>query len=545
MATRSPPAGRFSEPGENLHALALTGARDGIWDWDRTADRVYYDPQWKALAGYGPDELSDGSSEWLDRVHPDDLPEVNRQLKVHIAGTTAYFRSEHRMRHSDGTYRWVLVRGTAIRNGAGEAVRIVGLLTDINEQKQNELRLHAQLDEMRFALASEKVLMEELDRKNRELTELSITDGLTGLYNHRFLQQRFDFEYKRTRRYGGELCCLLMDIDHFKKINDTYGHQFGDYVLKRIAAIIKSNSREVDICGRYGGEEFLIIANLTRKNAIKFALKLHDAIEAELFEHPSAMVKATVSIGIAECTNEVKTRQELIERADRAMYQAKKDGRNLVRVWKDVITTASGAEQYGVEELREKFRGLSVQMQSAYIEATDALVKAVEAKDSSAHEHSGNVARYAVAIAREMRLPAEQIEVIKFGAILHDIGKISIPDSILQKEGALTARERRIVQQHPEVGVSILRDIRFLEKELPIVLSHHERFDGKGYPHGLSSYEIPLGARIVAVVDAFDRMVHARAADRVLTEKKAAMQLVREKGKRFSPEIVDAFLKSM
>lgn len=544
-AGRSHPDGWFRTPEENLAALALAGVGDGLWDWHRVADRVYYDPQWKALVGYGPDDLSDGSSEWLDRIHPDDVAEVKRYLDAHFAGRTAHFRSEHRLRHADGTCRWVLVRGTALRDQAGEAVRIVGTLTDINEQKQAEFKLHAQLDEMRFALASEKVLMEELDRKNRELTELSITDGLTGLYNHRFLQQRFDFEFKRTRRYGGELCCLLMDIDHFKKLNDTYGHQFGDYVLKGIAALIKSHSREVDICGRYGGEEFLIIANLTEKNALQFAGKLHDAIGSERFEHPSAMVKVTVSIGIAECTNEVKTRQELIERADRAMYQAKKDGRNLVRVWKDVENALSENEKYGVAELREKFQGLSMQMQNAYVEAINALVKVVEAKDPTAQEHSENVARHAVAIARTMHLATDQIEVVKFAAILHDIGKISIPDALLHKTAKLSAHERQVLRQHPEVGVEILKDIRFLEKELPIILYHHEHFDGKGYPYGLCRYEIPVGARIIAVADAFDTMLHGRTGTDKHSVEEAVKQLVREKNRQFSPEVVDAFLKSM
>jgi diguanylate cyclase (GGDEF)-like protein/putative nucleotidyltransferase with HDIG domain len=447
--------------------------------------------------------------------------------------------------HADGNYRWVLVRGTAVRNQAGIAVRMVGTLTDINEQKQSDVKLHAQLDEMRFALASEKVLMEELDRKNRELVELSITDGLTGLYNHRFLQQRFDFEFKRTRRYGGDLSCLLIDIDHFKKLNDTYGHQFGDYVLRQIASIIKAHSREVDICGRYGGEEFLIIANLSEKNALLFAGKLHDAIECENFEHPSALVKVTVSIGIAECTNDVKAKQELIERADRAMYQAKNDGRNLVRVWKDVTTGFFGADRNGVEGIREKFRELSLQVQRSYIEAIDAIVKAVENENPGAHEHAENVAGYAVDIARRLRLPADQIDVIKLGALLHDIGKIGTPDAIHQKDCSSTWPEQKIADQHPEVGISILKGIRFLEKEIPIVLYHHERFDGKGFPHGLKKYEIPLGARIVAVADFFDNLHRGRDEKKKLSKKRAIEILISERSIRFSPDVVDVFVNTM
>ena len=186
-----------------------------------------------------------------------------------------------------------------------------------------------------------------------------------------------------------------------------------------------------------------------------------------------------------------------------------------------------------------------MQMQSAYVEAINALVKAVEAKDPTAHEHSENVARHAVTIARTLRLAPDETEVIKFAAILHDIGKISIPDTLLHKTGTLSARERQILQQHPEVGVSILKDIRFLEKELPIVLYHHECFDGTGYPYGLSRFEIPVGARIVAVADAFDRMLHGRTGTEKHSMEEAVKQLVSEKNRKFSPEVVDAFLTSM
>lgn len=529
--------------GECIAALALEGACDGLWDWDRKSGRIYYDNHWKALAGYGTDELSDDPDEWFSRIHNDDRLIVRKMIDDHMAGKTAHFRSEHRLLHNDGTYRWVLARGTAVRISSGRSFRIVGTLTDINDRKMHELELLKQLDELRFAIASEKVLMEELDRKNRELVELSITDGLTGLYNHRFLQERFDFEFKRIRRYGGALSCLLLDIDHFKALNDTYGHQFGDYVIKQIATIIKTRSREVDICGRYGGEEFMVISNLQKENALKYASKLHAAIENHRFEHPEAEVRVTVSIGVAEYNNDVKTKQELIERADRAMYRAKNDGRNLIRLWKETDEPdALSGDRGGIDEMKKRFRDLSSRMRSAYMESTDALIKAVEAKDPFAHEHSANVSAYSVAIAKSLVLPEETVEIIRFAAMLHDIGKISVPNSILRKKGNLTVREQQLLNRHPEVGVTILKDIRFLEKEIPVILYHHERYDGKGFPHGLKGREIPLGARIVAVADAFDKMVTGRFSGRKMSENKACEKMKKQKGSLYSPEVVDAFL---
>ncbi len=191
------------------------------------------------------------------------------------------------------------------------------------------------LSELEFALASEKVLLEELDRRNKELVALSITDGLTGLYNHRFIQERFDFEFKRAQRYKTNLSCMLIDIDNFKSINDSFGHQFGDLVLREIAQILRKNSREVDICGRYGGEEFMIITNLPVEGALMYAKKLRAAVEDYLFEVNGRKVGVTVSIGLAEFNVKIPHKQAMIRQADVALYQAKEDGKNLIRTWEE------------------------------------------------------------------------------------------------------------------------------------------------------------------------------------------------------------------
>lgn len=535
---------------ESSYADAATrgivdATQDGIWDWDLESGRVYYSPQWLLLAGYGAATPADTPETWLSRLHDDDKASVNKLIALLIANKTARLRSEHRLFQADGSYRWVLARGAATMRRRGAPSRIAGTLTDISAYKQREQHLTAQLDELRFALASEKVLMEELDRKNRELRELSITDGLTGLYNHRFLQERFDFEFKRVRRYGGALSCLLIDIDHFKSLNDNFGHQYGDYVLREIAAIIKKQSREVDICGRYGGEEFVVISNVEGHNALSYAVKLHAAIENYRFEHPSRKVRVTVSIGVAHYDNEIKTKQELIERADMAMYQAKNDGRNLIRVWREPDgADALSADRRGIVRLKEQFHEISGRLRAAYIESVGALVNVVEERDPAAAGHAAEVARHAVAIAKQLRLSAEEIDIVRSGALLHDVGKISVPDGVLHKK-RLSERERRLLNRHPEVGATMLKDIEFLEKELPVILYHHERYDGKGFPHGLKGREIPLGARIVAVADAYDSMVAGRSGGEKLPVAAACAGLTQEKAKKFSPEIVEALIAAL
>lgn len=539
--------GTASETGapQNYDSSALAALAEilgGVWDWNLVTNRIYFNAKWRAIAGCGSTVIRDDPEQWFSRIHPEDLSTFQSALKAHLDDPREPFVSEHRLKQDDGTYRWVSARGTALPDADGKPVRMAGTISDIDERKKRELQLVSQLDELRFALASEKVLLEELDRKNRELKELSITDGLTGLYNHRFLQERFDFEFKRIRRYGGALSCLLIDIDHFKKLNDTWGHQFGDTVIREIASIIKNSSREVDICGRYGGEEFVVISNLEERHAMLYATKLRAAVENHLFDHPSEKIVVTVSVGVAQYDSDVKTKQELIERADKAMYEAKSDGRNLVRVWKKSVDREDpDTDRAGIMNLKEKLQELFAGMQTAYIHSIESLIKVVEAREPFAHRHSSRVSQYSVAIAKEMKLTTEEIEVIRLGALLHDIGKIGVPDTILVKKEPLSDREQRLFDRHSEMGADILRDITPLEKEIPIILYHHERYDGKGFPHGLKGREIPLGARIVAVADAFDGMRRGKSG-RELTIEEAIRKLSEGRANRFSPDVVDLFM---
>jgi diguanylate cyclase (GGDEF)-like protein/PAS domain S-box-containing protein/putative nucleotidyltransferase with HDIG domain len=528
---------------EERYALAVSGSKDGLWDWDLVSGTVYYSSRWKAMLGYEESEIGEGPDEWLDRIHPADLESVKARLDEHTRGTTPHFESEHRIRYKDGRYRWFLLRGTAIRDDNGTAIRIAGSQSDITERKRAEKSLKKALGELEFALASEKVLLDELDKKNKELVALSITDGLTGLYNHRFLQERFEFEFKRAKRYGVRLSCMLMDIDHFKQINDTHGHQFGDLVLKQIAVLLRTNSREVDICGRYGGEEFMIITNQECDGTLQYANKLHAAIEDHVFTAEDTSIHVTVSIGITTYQNDIRSRQEMIERADVALYQAKEDGRNLIRVWKEPDRSEGRAvDQDEIDDLKARFDSLSTRMRAMYIESTYALLHAVDAKDHYTEVHSNNVSRYAVAIARRLGLHEDEVEVIKYAGLLHDVGRIGIDERILVKKESLTEEEFEVLKKHPVIGADILKDVKFLEKEIPLVLYHHERYDGKGYPQGLRGRQIPLGARILAVADAYDAMTTDREFKLKMAPDKAMEELVAGKETQFSPEVVDAFV---
>lgn len=529
---------------EERYALAIKGSKDGVWDWDLVNNEVYYSPEWKFICGTPEDDLGTSPDEWFKRVHPDDISNVRSQIDTHLDGDISTIESEHRLLHQDGNFRWVVVRGTAVFDEGGKPVRLAGSLRDITDRKEAEEGLKSALAELKFALASEKVLLEELDKKNKNLVELSITDGLTGLYNHRFIQERFAFEFKRAKRYHTPLSCLMIDIDHFKRVNDVYGHQFGDLVLRELASLLTKNSREVDICGRYGGEEFLIITTQLSEGAMIYASKLHKAIESHVFQNEAHSVHVTVSIGVTEYNGELTSKQEMIERCDNALYQAKRDGRNLIRVWKEEDKRDVGTlDVDGISDLKTKVSSLSNKMRATYMESTNALLKAVDVKDHYTLEHSENVSRYSVAITRAMNFDEEEIDVIKNAALLHDIGKIGIDKAVLTKNGPLTKSEFEILKKHPMIGVNILKDVKFLEKEIPIIKHHHERYNGGGYPQGLKEREIPFGALILGVADAYDAMSTDREFKAKLSKEEAIKELKDGRGTQFSPEVVDVFIE--
>jgi putative nucleotidyltransferase with HDIG domain len=192
--------------------------------------------------------------------------------------------------------------------------------------------------------------------------------------------------------------------------------------------------------------------------------------------------------------------------------------------------------------MKAKFTHLSSQMRAAYMESTNALVRAVEAKDPYEHRHSERVADYSVKLARRLNVPETEVEVIKYAALLHDVGKIGVAQEVLVKTEPLTASEYDLLKKHPIVGVNILKEVKFLEKEIPIVMYHHERFDGKGYPHGLKGREIPLGARIVAVADSFEAMTAGRMYRQPQTVLEVIEELKKGKNTQFDPDLIDAFV---
>ncbi len=368
----------------------------------------------------------------------------------------------------------------------------------------------------------------------------SLTDALTGVGSRKLLEDRLQTEAALAKRYKRPFSVSIIDLDNFKTINDILGHAAGDDSLRKLTECMKSQKREPDILARYGGDEFVILMPETKADE---AVKLLERVRAEVQKIAVAEnISMTISCGVAQSLPGNKdASSEIIRRADLALYEAKNTGRNCVKLWDKTMSKALSKGDIEVEKikkLKRRIAGLSEQAEKMFIQSIWGLVQALEAKDKYSKKHSENVMHYSVGIARTMDIPPKQLEVIRRAAMIHDIGKIGVPDAILSKTNRLTLRERSIIEQHPLIAVRILEKMNFLEQEVAIVRCHHEKWNGQGYPDGLSHGSIPLGARILAVADSFDALTSDRAYHNSLSIDKAVKIIADSSGYDFDPDVV-------
>lgn len=510
-------------------------------------------------------------------------------------------------------------------------------------------------------LEQSRSLVNKLEEANSQLAKQTAMDGLTGLGNHRSFHQRLGEQVHRVGRYGEFFSLAMIDVDHFKAYNDAYGHQEGDTALKDIAEIIRRQIRESDFAARYGGEEFaVILPHTTKKQALVAVERIRKAID----EHPFANGKVTVSAGISECPSDGVVQNEVLDKADRALYHAKLTGRNRVCLWgaseetrsasdaaadskpiqvliiesdrearlmlEDslrnagyelhraantaeaikllrsrkfdimlsdallldtdgmqviglasaihptmpiVVTTAEHTRGIAKEALRHGVTDLLVKpfntnelpvviernlerkrlerqmllekSTGILLQAIDALVAAIDAKDRMTAGHSARVTHISLAIADVLGLPSEERYTLELAARLHDIGKISLPDEALNKEGKLSEEDWAAMRRHPAVGSQIIGSIKDLSYIATIVRHHHERLDGLGYPDGLQGEAIPFLSRVIAVADAFEAMTSNRSYRPAMSSDMAMAELRRCIGTHYSEQIVKALEEAL
>jgi putative two-component system response regulator len=623
-----------------------------------------FEPGTEHVTGYTAQDHVDDPMIWLTMVHPDDRVRVMQHIEALRQGKPMSV-VEHRILHKDGPIRWLRNTSITRRDEDGTLIGYDGLITDITELKVAE---------------------QQRDELLKSLRELAISDAMTGLPNRRGFNDEMHRAWNMALRHQVSLGVLIIDVDHFKSVNDTHGHLVGDGVLREFADRIRPLLRESDVLCRYAGDELVAILPWTDRDMTRHvAERIRHAVEANSFEQCGMPLHITISIGgHAEMPREGHSPEVFINKADRALYRAKHLGRNRVSMSVQA-KEVSVMEERAIPQIRSREAGLALvldsdqeraeqavaalatlqvegvpvrneavarelmarehgqvdlmlldnaisepqafslvdslhqidsllvpiwlgpsyeesealesiwerlpdavgspawfacvrrslehrklllenrryenhleamvhqkgrlltralhQAEKSFENTLEIMAQVIAAREQTTAEHCQRVARMAVILAEEIGVSEEEREQIRYGALLHDIGKIGIPDDILLKPGPLDADEWSVMQTHPRIGHRIVAGVPAFNTISDIVLSHQERYDGAGYPRGLRGEEICLGARIFAVVDAYDAMRSDRCYAGAVSTDEAIAELIREKHKQFDPMVVDAFIR--
>lgn len=388
----------------------------------------------------------------------------------------------------------------------------------------------------------------ELQEKNLALANY---DELTGLINRRHFFELFKREILQAKMKSHVMALMLLDVDHFKSINDTYGHLAGDVILKQTGKILRENLYPLDVAARYGGEEFTVLMpDTSLDKAKKAAERLRGIIDRWQWVVSDNPLSVTISIGlVALDPNHIIDSRDMVGKADAALYAAKHKGRNCVVCWNETDTEADEAAEpksQDYHELQTKISSLTRELRTQAMGTVSALEKAMSLaiRDPYLEHHAKHVQVYATAIAREMNLSAELTGRIGTAALLHDLGKMGMPSYLFSKTTALTKEELHIIRQHPSASTQILAPLGIFYHELQIIRHHHERFDGTGYPDGLQGRQIEIGARVVTVADVFDAITSDHLHRKSQSFETALKDIREGSGTQFDPEVVEAFMKA-
>jgi diguanylate cyclase (GGDEF)-like protein/PAS domain S-box-containing protein/putative nucleotidyltransferase with HDIG domain len=437
---------------------------------------------------------------------------------------------EFHNRKKSGEFYWEQASITPVRDAAGHLCNYLKIAEDITERKRLESDLRKSVQTLKAKQAELQATCRDLEATTRALKKsqntlqrLSQEDTLTGLLNRRGFYSELGRVKALAERQGQSVGFLVIDIDYFKKINDLHGHAAGDRILKACAKLFRSRLRSSDLLCRFGGDEIVIaLPSSGIESTRRTAERILTAVRQHAFSTGGkTKISVTVSIGAA-CGIPVPSQplDPVMKRADQALYRVKRSGRNGVAF--ETSDDDPTCEPTAADTVEHPAIRLPLAVLNASEEATAA--------------HCRRVAQMAGALARALSLPPGQVELITQCALLHDIGKIAIPDTVLLKPGPL-------VQEHPTIGCDILQSNPDLKAFSEIVLTHHERLDGSGYPRGLKGKRIGLEARILAVADTYDAIRAERPYAKPRPADVALSEIQRCRGTYFDPEVVDALVR--
>ncbi|MFH1691321.1 MAG: diguanylate cyclase [Candidatus Omnitrophota bacterium] len=392
---------------------------------------------------------------------------------------------------------------------------------------------------------TEKNLNEIKDR----LEGLALKDAMTEVYNFRYFRERLAAEFERAKRLLSSITIMMIDLDYFKSVNDTHGHHFGDKVLKQVARFLVSELRVNDVVARWGGEEFaVILPDTNRIDGLAVADKILDLLHKRWFGDEATTIRLKCSIGVVSYPEDpLFSVDEIIDAGEQSIYKVKERGGDGVALYGHEISEG-GLEKYSeqdrkrfIDAVKQKLSFYAVRSEHSILEAVYSLAKSIELKDRRTREHCDRMIDYAQKLARLMGLNEQEVDNVRRAAMLHDIGKLGISDAILLKPAKLTPEEYEIVKNHPVIGADILSVAGFLKDIIPLIVSHHERYDGTGYPRGLKGEEIPLGARIIAVVDVYEALTSDRPYHKAISSQEALKIIKEGAGTQFDANVVKLF----
>ncbi|HEY8490854.1 MAG TPA: diguanylate cyclase [Dehalococcoidia bacterium] len=382
-----------------------------------------------------------------------------------------------------------------------------------------------------MAIARQAAVIIDNARLFERVQQQAQTDFLTGLPNHRHMQDLFERTLRASEQAGTPFCVVMADIDNFKLFNDVHGHPAGDEVLRQVSAVIRQCLRPGDVVGCYGGDEFLfLLPGADRDQGDRIMARLARQVAKTPITLPGrdGQILVRISWGAAAYPADSTQRRSLISLADAALMARK-------------------------ARLRERERGQGrrgwprnlTELYPDRLRLAEDLLEIIDGKDGYTCTHSRHHASLCLVLADELGLPDRERYALWLGGLLHDVGKIGVPDDLLRKAGPLTPEEWDVVRRHTVMGENIVRGLFGLEEVAAAVGSHHERYDGTGYPRGLRGEQIPRLARMLAVVDAYSAMIHDRPYRRALHRDEAIAELRRHAGTQFDPLMVRAFLRAL
>ncbi|KNY28767.1 diguanylate cyclase [Pseudobacteroides cellulosolvens] len=377
------------------------------------------------------------------------------------------------------------------------------------------------------------LLSNKQELQKRDLRRLAITDDLTDVYNQRYFNASIFNELEKSKKKRKSLGLILIDVDNFKKYNDIYGHEMGDEVLKSTASLIKVAAGSENLVFRYGGDEFaVLLPNSDQFNTTRVADNIRREFESQRhFCYTDGIgSQISLSMGISQYPDLATNRDELMNQADMALYHSKNLGKNKIHFYQDVISRIR--------------KGISKDHQHL-IGVFKTLLSTISAKDTYTLGHSERVSTYAVMLGEALNLGLNEISILQYAGLLHDIGKIEIPKTVLNKSSSLTCEEFELVKMHPVYSANILESLADIDQLVDFVKHHHEKYNGTGYPSGLYGSHISLGARILCIADSFDAMISERPYCSAMSADEALEELERCAGQHFDPELVEIFSSIM